>query len=201
MTPNPNPPNADPAESDDEPGDPLAPIAKRIGARLLDWAFLMTVWMLLGAATSERLADDTLVFQRWAVVAWMALVVVYEVGFVAWRGQTPGKIALKIQLVALKDGLCLVTPRRHHAGASGGLRHRRAGSLLPNRHGFRLLQRSVHEEQPRHPRPHVGLGSDRSPALTVRLRMAWHGRVCRSASGRHARPGAERGLRYLATIV
>ncbi|HAY69267.1 MAG: RDD family protein [Acidimicrobiaceae bacterium] len=110
MTPNPNPPNADPAESDDEPGDPLAPIAKRIGARLLDWAFLMTVWMLLGAATSERLADDTLVFQRWAVVAWMALVVVYEVGFVAWRGQTPGKIALKIQLVALKDGCVLSLP-------------------------------------------------------------------------------------------
>jgi len=70
----------------------------------------MTVWMLLGAATSERLADDTLVFQRWAVVAWMALVVVYEVGFVAWRGQTPGKIALKIQLVALKDGRVLSLP-------------------------------------------------------------------------------------------
>lgn len=70
----------------------------------------MTVWMLLGAATSERLADDTLVFQRWAVVAWMALVVVYEVGFVAWRGQTPGKIALKIQLVALKDGCVLSLP-------------------------------------------------------------------------------------------
>lgn len=96
--------------ADQDQGDPLAPIAKRIGARLLDWAFLMLVWLLLGAATSERLADDTLVFQRWAVVAWMALVVVYEVGFVAWRGQTPGKIALKIQLVALKDGRILSLP-------------------------------------------------------------------------------------------
>ena len=96
---------------------------------------------------------------------------------------------------------CLVTPCRHHSGASGGLRYRRAGSLLPNRHGLRLLQCSVHEEQSRHPRSDVGLGSDRSPALTVRLRMAWHGRVCRSASGLHVRPGAERWLRYLATIV
>ncbi len=76
----------------------------------LDWAFLILVWLLLGAATSERLADDTLVFQRWAVIVWMALVVSYEVGFVAWRGQTPGKIALKIQLVALKDGRILSLP-------------------------------------------------------------------------------------------
>ena len=91
-------------------GDPLAPKAKRIGARVLDWAILIFVWLLLGAATSERLADDTLVFQRWAVIVWMVLVVVYEVGFVAWRGQTPGKIALNIQLVALKDGRILSLP-------------------------------------------------------------------------------------------
>ena len=96
--------------ADEDLGDPLAPIAKRIGARFLDWSLLMMVWLLLGAATSERLADDTLVFQRWAVIAWMALVVVYEVAFVAWRGQTPGKIALKIQLVALKDGRILSVP-------------------------------------------------------------------------------------------
>lgn len=98
------------SDADEDLGDPLAPIAKRIGARFLDWAFLMTVWLLLGAATSERLEDDTLVFQRWAVVVWMALVVVYEVAFVAWRGQTPGKIALKIKLVALKDGRILSLP-------------------------------------------------------------------------------------------
>jgi len=98
------------SDAEEDLGDPLAPIAKRIGARFLDWAFLMTVWLLLGAATSERLEDDTLVFQRWAVVVWMALVVVYEVAFVAWRGQTPGKIALKIKLVALKDGRILSLP-------------------------------------------------------------------------------------------
>lgn len=99
-----------PADFDDDPGDPIASIGKRIAARVLDWAFLITVWLLFGAATSERLADDTLVFQRWAVVAWMALVIVYEVAFVAWRGQTPGKIALNIQLVALKDGRILSLP-------------------------------------------------------------------------------------------
>ncbi len=89
---------------DDDPGDPLASIGQRIGARLIDWGVLLTVWLLLGAATSERQPDDTLVFQRWAIIAWMALVIVYEVGFVAWRGQTPGKILLRIKLVALKDG-------------------------------------------------------------------------------------------------
>ena len=98
------------ATADDGLGDRLAPIAKRIGARFVDWALLILVWLLLGAATSERLADDTLVFQRWAVIVWMALVVMYEVGFVAWRGQTPGKIALKIQLVSLKDGRILSLP-------------------------------------------------------------------------------------------
>lgn len=104
MTTDPSNPADDLSEFDDDRGDPLAPIAKRIGARFLDWAFLIMVWLLLGAATSERLPDDTLQFQRWAIVAWMILVIVYEVAFVAWRGQTPGKIALKIQLVALKDG-------------------------------------------------------------------------------------------------
>ena len=98
------------ADPNDIDGDPLAPIAKRIGARFIDWAILMTVWLLLGAATSERLDDDTLQFARWAVIAWMLLVIVYEVGFVAWRGQTPGKMLLKIQLVALKNGRVLSLP-------------------------------------------------------------------------------------------
>jgi len=90
-------------------GDPLATIAQRIGARFIDWALLMTVWLLFGAATSERVGDE-IVFQRWAVIAWMALVIIYEVAFVAWRGQTPGKIALKIKLVALKNGRILSLP-------------------------------------------------------------------------------------------
>lgn len=90
--------------SAEEQGDPLAAIGQRIGARVVDWGILLTVWLLLGAATSERDAEGTLVFQRWAVIAWIVLVVVYEVGFVAWRGQTPGKMLLKIQLVTVRDG-------------------------------------------------------------------------------------------------
>lgn len=95
---------------EEDQGDPLASINQRIGARLIDWGFLLAVWLLLGGATSERLEDDTLVFARWAILVWIALVVVYEVGFVAWRGQTPGKIALGIKLVALKDGRTLPLP-------------------------------------------------------------------------------------------
>lgn len=96
--------------ADTDLGDPIASINQRIGARVIDWGFLLAVWLLLGAATSERLEDDTLVFARWAVLAWIGLVVVYEVGFVAWRGQTPGKIALGIKLVSLSDGRTLSLP-------------------------------------------------------------------------------------------
>lgn len=106
----PDDPDFDGVDPSNDAGDPLAPISKRIGARFIDWAFLMTVWLLLGAATSERLEDDTLVFQRWAVVVWMVLVIVYEVAFVAWRGQTPGKRLLGIQLVSLKNGRILSVP-------------------------------------------------------------------------------------------
>jgi len=95
---------------DDGLGDPLASIGQRIGARLIDWLILMTIWLLLGAATSEQLEDGTIIFERWAIVAWLLFVVVYEVGFVAWRGQTPGKILLKIKLVSLKDGHILRLP-------------------------------------------------------------------------------------------
>lgn len=96
--------------ADEDQGDPLASINQRIGARILDWGFLLAVWLLLGAATSERIDDDTITFARWAVIAWIALVVVYEVGFVSWRGQTPGKMALGIKLVALSDGTPLSLP-------------------------------------------------------------------------------------------
>jgi len=92
---------------DDDLGDPLASIGQRIGARLLDWGLLLTIWLLLGAGTSERLEDGTLIFQRWAVLLWMAIVVVYEVAFVAWNGQTLGKRALGIRLVSLKNGRVL----------------------------------------------------------------------------------------------
>lgn len=91
-------------------GDPLASIAQRIGARLIDWAILLTVWLLLGGATSERLDDGTLVFQRWAVIVWLLVVVIFETLFVAWRGQTPGKRLVGIELVSLKGGSTLSLP-------------------------------------------------------------------------------------------
>lgn len=87
-----------------ERGDPLATIGQRIVARLIDWGILMAFWLVLGAATSERNADGDLVFQRWAVILWMVVVIVYEVGFVAWRGRTPGKMVVGIQIVALRTG-------------------------------------------------------------------------------------------------
>jgi len=97
-------------EHEEDQGDPIASISQRVGARFVDWALLMTVWLLLGAATSNQLANGELEFQRWAVLAWMALVIVYEVLFVAWRGQTPGKMLLGIKIVALRNGQVLQLP-------------------------------------------------------------------------------------------
>lgn len=85
-------------------GDPLASIGQRIVARLLDWGFLMAIWVPLAGTTSERLEDGSLELQRWAVIGWMIFVVVYEAVMVAWRGQTFGKQAVGIELVSLKGG-------------------------------------------------------------------------------------------------
>lgn len=84
--------------------DELAAIAQRIAARFIDWFLLNVVWLLLAGATSERLEDDGLSVPRWAVVTWILLVIVYEAGFVAWRGQTPGKQIVGIKLVAATTG-------------------------------------------------------------------------------------------------
>lgn len=94
---------------DDDPGDPLAAINRRIGARFLDWMLLLIIWIPLAGVASEQI-DGSVTTPKWAVVVWMAIVVIYEVGFVAWRGQTLGKIALGIQLVSLKDGRLLSLP-------------------------------------------------------------------------------------------
>jgi uncharacterized RDD family membrane protein YckC len=101
-------PNID-ETADDDLGDLLAPITKRIGARLLDWVLLLIIWIPLAAATSERV-DDSITNPWWARVLWMLVVVLYEVGFVSLRGQTPGKSALGIQVVALNDGHLLSLP-------------------------------------------------------------------------------------------
>lgn len=103
----PGPANGDEAgegDDSDDQGDPLASIGQRVAARAIDWALLLGFWLLLGAATSERLDDGTLEFQRWAVLLWIGVVLVYETGFVAWRGQTPGKMIAGIELVSLSNG-------------------------------------------------------------------------------------------------
>ena len=82
----------------------MASISRRIAARLIDWLLVFVVWLLLGGATSERLEDGTLINPRWAVIVWIVFVIVYEAAFVAWRGQTPGKMLAAIELVALKSG-------------------------------------------------------------------------------------------------
>lgn len=88
-------------------GDPLASIGQRIAARLLDWFLLLAVWLPLGALTAQRNADDSLSYPLWSRIAWMLLVVAYEVGFVAARGQTPGKHLLGIGIVSATTGRLL----------------------------------------------------------------------------------------------
>ncbi len=98
------------ASGEDRFSDPLASIGQRIGSRLLDWFVLLAVWLPIGALTAERNDDDVLSYPLWARIAWAAVVVAYEVGFVAQRGQTPGKHLVGIGIVSAATGQRLSVP-------------------------------------------------------------------------------------------
>ena len=92
------------AESVPPQGDPVANTSQRVFARLTDWMLLFAAWPLIGGTTSDRLDDGTIAYSSWAVVTWILLVIIYEAGFVAAKGQTPGKMLVGIELVRLTDG-------------------------------------------------------------------------------------------------
>lgn len=82
----------------------LASIGQRIGARLADWFLLLAVWLPVAALTADTSTSDTPDYPWWALAGWAGLVAVYEILFIAMRGQTPGKMLLGIEIVSMRAG-------------------------------------------------------------------------------------------------
>jgi len=85
-------------------GDPLATIGHRIGARLVDWFLMFAIWIPILALTASENADGTAQLSRLGVIIWILFVVVYEIVFVMWRGQTLGKSLIGIEIVRHDSG-------------------------------------------------------------------------------------------------
>jgi uncharacterized RDD family membrane protein YckC len=80
---------------------------RRITARLIDAVLELGVAGFLAIGWIHWLAgDDWGVLGLMAVAGLIVVVVVgaYEIGFVAWRGQTPGKMATRIRVVTRTGG-------------------------------------------------------------------------------------------------
>lgn len=86
----------------DEPGRERALLARRAGARALD--FVIVIGLLFAVTlpfVEETEVDGETVVEVPFVVFFVSLGVLfaYEVGCVAWRGQTPGKITFSLRII------------------------------------------------------------------------------------------------------
>jgi uncharacterized RDD family membrane protein YckC len=103
MTPEPDEP-AD--REDEEPGPedegaegpswPLASIGARAAARTIDTVLLLAILLAIGLLLVDP-DDDSANLPVFLLS--LAASALYEVAFLVWRGQTPGKIALKLRVV------------------------------------------------------------------------------------------------------
>jgi uncharacterized RDD family membrane protein YckC len=84
--------------------DELATLAQRVIARLIDWLIIFAVWFAILAPVTET-EGNTLEIPLWARLASLAVLLVYETGLVAWRGQTVGKMIARIRLCDVDTGL------------------------------------------------------------------------------------------------
>ena len=87
---------------------PAAQLGRRASARALDMLLLIAVLTVLAIPFTDDVVNDDgeNVVEVDPIVALIAVVVVfaYEVGFVAWRAQTPGKIAMSIAVSDASTG-------------------------------------------------------------------------------------------------
>ena len=86
-----------------------APVMRRILARLVDVivsfsaaGFIGILW--IDYAIDTRDSDFGLLGLIYLAALILLLVAVYEVAFVAWRGQTPGKMIFGLRVVGAQDG-------------------------------------------------------------------------------------------------
>ncbi|CAN5740369.1 hypothetical protein BH24ACT3_BH24ACT3_13430 [soil metagenome] len=99
--PFPPPPGPPPAAGG--PGT-LAGMGARLGARVLDTLILAVPGLAL-IVPQVSMDGDTPVLDAplWVTGALLAMSFAYEVGLVAWRGQTLGKMALRIRVARVAD--------------------------------------------------------------------------------------------------
>jgi uncharacterized RDD family membrane protein YckC len=87
-----------------------APRGRRVTARIVDLILEITAGGLVAIAWIDWAVDESgtewdvfgLVF--WSTVVLVGFVTLYEVAFVAWRGQTPGKMLTGIRVVDARTG-------------------------------------------------------------------------------------------------
>jgi uncharacterized RDD family membrane protein YckC len=83
--------------------DLLATVGQRAVARVVDWIVVFAVWFAVLGPVADTNGDDVSV-PAWAAAVAVVVVLVYETFFVAWRGQTPGKMLINIRIVDIADG-------------------------------------------------------------------------------------------------
>ena len=88
---------------DEVPPAELATLGQRIGARLIDWLIIFGAWAVIMCPMSITKCHS---FHNsiWARLASLLVLLVYETGLVAWRGQTVGKMLLGIRLTDIGTG-------------------------------------------------------------------------------------------------
>ncbi len=87
----------------------MAPLGSRAAARLVDILVVVAVqFVLVGIFVGFRSVDDeTPVDGTGSLVAFFGALIfsaAYEVFFLVWRGQTPGKIAFRLRVVEVDGG-------------------------------------------------------------------------------------------------
>ncbi|MEO1065399.1 MAG: RDD family protein [Actinomycetota bacterium] len=98
----------DPTGSDTDHLPPAAQLGRRAAARVLDILLLFAVLFIIALPFTDEVVneDGDTVAEVDPIMALFAVIVVfaYEVGFVAWRAQTPGKIAMSIAVSDASTG-------------------------------------------------------------------------------------------------
>jgi uncharacterized RDD family membrane protein YckC len=84
---------------------PLASIGQRAVARLVDTLLFAVPGAVLLARYLEIDGDDVSIDAPfWLTLVLAAASALYEVVFIAWRGQTLGKMLLRVRVVQIDDG-------------------------------------------------------------------------------------------------